>query len=139
MSRYKKLFVVVIVLFIAGCWFGPTRHHEDNLKLAVALTKLSSAVDSEVVYGNMASPPTEQEILAAISERTPELLEPFGDYKLRVNVFSDMSSVLVCSPDGKTAILEDSGYTANIDKHVWKETPGAPCEHTVDLSKLAEQ
>lgn len=104
---------------------------------ASALTKLSTAVEAAVRYEAEASAGLDGQALLAFAARDDAvLLERFAGLELRVARGDRHASVLLCSPDGSQALLEDAGCTSALDRHAWREAEAAPCEFRLDLAAL---
>jgi hypothetical protein len=103
---------------------------------AVALTKLSAAVESNLRYGPPSESLSDAEFLTRSVAHDPALLAPFAEYRIMATRQGNHAATLVCSKDGATALLEDAGCTATMDFLRWKEHPRKPCAFTVDLAQL---
>lgn len=106
------------------------------MPLAASLTHLSTAVEGYVRYKTLPPDIREDELLNLVNQDNNQLLEPFGDYKLRVLIQDKHAIVLVCTKDGKQGLLEDAGCTAPLDRHLWEATPKAPCEFTLKAREV---
>ena len=101
---------------------------EDYLILASALTKLSSAVEATVRYDDPDPNLSDRELIALSTAHDPSLAEPFSRFHLRVRTIDGHAVVLVCTGPTGRAILEDAGWSAELDVHHWRDEPGRPCE-----------
>lgn len=92
--------------------------------LASSLTKLSSAVESTVRYKAKTIPSgiSDKELLVLATKHDPKLLKPFNNYTVKVSQKNRHAIVLVCTKDGKRALLEDAGCSREMDKHLWKSS-----------------
>lgn len=133
------LYVLVTMSLIClnmGCAHCIANDSESMFKLASALTKLSSAVESTV---NLDNPPpgiSDSELLVISTKHDPRLLEPFNDYYLRVLSQEQHSIVLVCTKDRKRGLLEDAGCSSKLDMHLWRDQPGNNCDFTLSPSSV---
>ena len=121
--------------FVAGCVVPPPAG-QPMLIMASAMTKLAAAVEAEVRFGDVPEEIAEADLLVRSTAHDPELLAPFAGYRIRVRRLGSFSSVLMCSGDGSTALLEDAGCTARFDGHLWQQSPSLPCTFQLDLPKV---
>lgn len=134
--RTPCLAFVVVALLLSGCASAQAQSVGDMNELGSALTKLSSSVESTVRYKKQGADLDDKKLLILATRHDPSILEPFQGYYLRVLRQAGHSAVLVCTPDGTTALLEDAGCTARMEQHHWRATPGRPCEFTLSLNEL---
>lgn len=130
-----QLRILIMVVLLAGCGLVRPDNSENMQVLASSLTKLSAAVESTVRYKN--PPPTlsDRELLELSVRLDPGLLTPFDAYRVRVLSENRHAVVLVCTPDGKTGLLEDAGCNEKFDKPLWREEPPVPCVFTLNLGE----
>jgi hypothetical protein len=128
-----SLIIVTLLLFSFAC--AQAQSETEMNELGLALTKLSSAVESTVHYKKQGADLPDDKLLILSTQHDPGLLDRFHGYKLRVLQQSSHSAVLVCTPDGRNTLLEDAGCTARMDHLQWKARPVLPCEFTLDLAK----
>lgn len=140
MTTYTRLSIVslLIALTVSFSAFAQDTFSEEAMMIkASELTKLSTAVESAVHYERDRSAELEgQALLTFATEHDPELLSRFSAYEIRVSAKDSHAAVLVCTADGRRALLEDAGCTAPMDRHAWNEGPETPCEFRLDLSAL---
>jgi hypothetical protein len=135
--RLRGLSVIAVLLaLIAGCAHAASVDDEQMYRFASALTKLSAAVESAVGFKDPPAGLTDTDLIVFATQHDPTLRAPFDVYTLRVLRWDPHAAVLVCTPDGRQALLEDAGCSAALDKHRWKDTPPTPCEFTVDLAAV---
>lgn len=104
---------------------------------ASELTKLSTAVESAVRYERERSAGLGgRALLKFATEHDPELLSRFSGFEVRVSTKNSHATVLICTADGRRAILEDAGCTAPMDRHAWREGAETPCEFRLNVSAL---
>ncbi|AFR01503.1 hypothetical protein V6M93_02085 [Pectobacterium brasiliense] len=131
-----KYIALMSALFLAGCCsFSSANQQETMYPLSSALTKLSSSVEAETRYGNPDAA-TDNTLLVAATAHDPALLAPFKDYKMKAKSVEGHSLILVCSADGRQALLEDAGCTAKMDKHHWQEKANPGCNYTIDMAQV---
>lgn len=136
-SFFQVALLMQLGVALAGC---ATPHTELELNFtASALTKVSAAVDSTVRYTPVLEQATSAELLALSTDHDPALMTPFKNFKVLVRRVGPNSEVLVCEPDGSRGLLEDAGCTAKLDKHLWRDSPPALCQFTLDLEALCKR
>ena len=133
MKKGRLCSIVVIILFLLGCTTSNGVSEREMNEMGAALIKLSSSVESTVRYKAVGTDVPDDQLLILATKHDPSLLEPFKGYKLHVMKQDNHAAVLVCSGDGRNALLEDAGCTARMDLHRWREKPLSPCEFTIDL------
>lgn len=67
-------------------------------------------------------------------QQKPHLREALGGYKLEVKVIGDNAVLLLCTADGKRALIEDVTCTAMPDIKAWAE--GKPCAFTLGEQEI---
>jgi len=102
--------------------------------LASALTKVARAVDVSVANDPSVATMRGEEIVRAATQHDPSLLEPFGRVSVVARVEGRNSSVLVCTADGRVALMEDAGCSPQSDSHLWNAD--LPCGFTLDLAAV---
>lgn len=122
---------LAILSFNIGCTHSIASDSEKMLKLAAALTKLSSAVESTVNSDNPPFGISDSDLLTLATKHDPRILEPFADYTVRVLSQDHHAILLVCTKDRKRGLLEDAGCSSKFDMHLWKEQPANECEFTL--------
>jgi hypothetical protein len=124
---------------LAGCAplaIGQTHSEEAMMTMAAALTKVSSATEANLLYGSPTEGQSDDEFLNQSVAHDPQLLVPFSGYRIKAMRSNGHTAILVCTKDGASALLEDAGCTAAMDKHRWRDDPKSGCEFTLDLSTL---
>jgi hypothetical protein len=139
--KYKTLIKLIPALLLAACVTTTqpilrdpnAPNAEQRGILSVKMVNLSSAVDT--YFADLPVAPTESDaiILQKSTQHDPRLLAPeFDHYVLKVQYQNPYAVLLLCSKDGKSAIMEDAGCSARIDR---QETHVAPCEFTLRVSQ----
>ncbi len=125
MRRY--LLVVLLASLLAGCAgrLGPDDSDTLNSQ-AIALRRLASAVQGEVWLG--AGPG--EDLLALAYAKDPSLRQPLKDNIVLVNVVEGNVALLLCTPDGARALIEDAACTPQPDLKAW-EAGTLPCRFTL--------
>ncbi|WP_323660357.1 hypothetical protein [Pectobacterium versatile] len=131
-----KYITLASVLLLAGCCSASSANQQETMyPLSSALTKLSASVEAETRYGNPGSA-TDNALLVAATAHDPALLSPFNHYQMKAKSVEGHSLILVCSADGRQALLEDAGCTAKMDKHHWQEKTNPGCNYTIDMAQV---
>ncbi len=125
---------LILAALVWGCALGQSPQQEMLIK-ASALTKVAAALEASVRFGNATPDLSETELLNYATSHDPDLLTPFQDYALRARRVGNLSSVLMCSKDAQTALLEDAGCSPKFDEHLWERSPQLPCAFQLDLAK----
>ena len=133
----KVLPAALLCLALWGCSAnGQSFDREEMLTKASALTKVARAVASAVQFKDAPASLSEEELLRFATRHDAEMLEPFRDYAVRARRIGMASSVLMCTKDRRTGLIEDSGCSARSDVHLWERTPAVPCRFQLDLDKV---
>lgn len=132
-----KASAIVLVVLISGCMAPPERAQADEMYIKAAeLRKLSVAVESTVRFKDPSPTLSDDGLLKAATAANPALLTPFAGYKLRVDRRDKHAVVLVCTPSGEKALLEDAACTGPLDVHHWQSDKPTPCEFTVQAAAV---
>jgi hypothetical protein len=101
--------------------------------LSTKMVNLSAAVDTYFTFSPRVPGESDAASLQNATSHDKRLLAPeFDRYLLKVQYQNPFAVVLLCSKDGKQAIMEDAGCSARIDRQV---TRAAPCEFTLHVSQ----
>jgi hypothetical protein len=130
-SRLALVLGLSLLCLSAGCPAQPLDEATMGPKES-ALNKVVAALEAAVVFKGASPSLTEEQLLAFAVQDDPAQLDPFKDLRLRVRRNGPYSSVLVCTADGKRALLEDAGCTPKLDGRHWDKPPVA-CEFRLDL------
>jgi hypothetical protein len=104
-------------------------------ELAPRVSKLTLAVQEVLVLPEGGRPETDAQILDAAFRERPELIAPFEGLPIRIKHNGSDVVLLVCSPDGKHAWIEDASWTSGIDYEWYDIDPAHPAEFTLDPSR----
>lgn len=128
-----RISLLVSLVFGTGCSHCMANEAEDMSSLAASLMKLTKAVEAKVWNNSSLTSMKDQELLLFATQHNPKLLDPFSGYQLKAAGQYNHAVVLVCSEDGKRALLEDGACTAQMDNYWWNKNPDRPCEISQEL------
>jgi hypothetical protein len=113
---------LLCLLATAGCLRGPRIAPDD---LVTPLPKLTNAVQALVLWSDSdaSSPASDEALLDRVFADKPELGEAFSGVPVKVWHDARRVVVLVCSPDGRTAWLEDASWTPYVDCRWYMTAP----------------
>lgn len=132
MKKYIPMHLFLALLLSAcatSIAAGPSG--EERGRMSTHMVNLSSAVDA--YFAEIPSAPAEDDgtILRKATAYDGRLLAPeFEPYLLKTQYQSPYAVILLCSKDGRQAIMEDAGCSAKVDRQV---TSSAPCEFTLQV------
>lgn len=101
-----------------GCAFS--QNEEAMYPLSSRLIKLTESAEALERYTQPSRSLSDQEFLVQAVEHDPQLLAPFDEYLIKVQRDGHNVNLLVCTQDGRTALLEDLGCTPRVDIHRWQ-------------------
>ncbi|BCS89633.1 hypothetical protein [Pseudodesulfovibrio sediminis] len=128
--------LIVVSLFAFGC---ACQADEDMRSLATKLNSLTTAAQGYETYMKPDPAMSDQAFLEAATANDPSLLTPFADYKLDVERQDGFVSILVCTPDGSKALLQDVGCTGEFDLPLWENDEPIPCDMVPSAFSLCPQ
>lgn len=118
-------------LLAVACAHGPFCAGESVSKLGPPLTKLAAAADADEGF----RPAPELSDGEFLRRAEPEAFAFFKNHKLKLLRNSGHAVVLVCDSEGKTALLEDAGWTGHLEYRHYQERDPKPCEFTISIAK----
>jgi hypothetical protein len=127
---------LLFVALLCGCAVGEDQAAQEMFVKASALTKVASALEAFVRFGDAPENLLESELLRRATADDPSLLVPFENLAIRARRTGPLSSVLVCTKDRREGLLEDAGCTGKFDEHLWQRTPRPPCDFQLDLPQV---
>jgi len=131
--KIPKLIVLILLSALLVACLVNAAPDADYADLGPKLTKLTKAVESKVHYNQECTAKmTDKEALYYAIAHDPGLLEPFTDLTVKVSQQNRHAILLVCTPDGVTAIFEDAGCTAGLD-WTWERDTPKPCVFTLKV------
>ena len=74
----------------------------------------------------------DQELVRQATAYDPKLLEPYKDFVVRGTADG---VILVCTGDGRRALLEDAECSDKVDRQLWSDND-APCQFTIELETV---
>lgn len=125
----RLLFAALWVVAVVGCATCGSRRAEG---LVTPLPKLTAAVDALVRYPDPANPVSDDRLVAEAMKNKPELQRAFQGLPIKVRHDAKYVVLLVCSPDGKHAWLEDASWTLGVDYKWYLSKPLPPPEFTME-------
>ena len=134
--KHARPILLVLVFLAFGCCAAQAQSESEMQQLASDLTQLSPAVEAAVHYDPSTADLSDDELLKNATRTNPEKLAPFVGYTLVVDRQAGHAAVLVCTKDGRKALLEDAGCTFRLEAHHWRATPELPCKPTLNLKEV---
>ncbi len=129
------LLVCCIGLVAWGCALCPPVDPQQKLfsQFDDYMIPLSKAVD--VVIDKLPPDAKDQVIFDEVVKRSGnrDLLRPFEGYVLKARIQDGFGVILLCSPNGRDAIIEDATCTTRPDSY---RPPGSPCDYFLDLKRV---
>ncbi len=123
-------FILVSVWLVVAAGCATTSQKAE--RLVSPLPKLTAAVEALVRYPDPANPVRDDQLVAEAIKDKPELQRAFKGYPIKVRHDAKNTVILVCSPDGQGALLEDASWTLGVD-HMWYLVkPLPPADFTMD-------
>ncbi len=129
--RMPRTLLGLLLLAAIGCAHSTRPSDKGMQPLAGNLLRLTKAVEFTAHYDPAASALTDEALLNRATQTDPTLLTPFREYVLRARQQDGHADLLVCTKDGRTALLEDVGCTEGLDRPAWTEV--APCEFSLSI------
>jgi|WetSurMetagenome_2_1015567.scaffolds.fasta_scaffold61606_3 hypothetical protein len=122
--------ITVGVLIGAGCSsISPRRGHE----LESSVPKLTTAIVAEVCDTDSGCKLSEDQLVENAMKGNPEFKRTFHDLKIKVKHNNEEVVVLICTPDGKYALIEDASWTLGVDRKWYLSKTLPPAEFTIDF------
>jgi len=128
-SIASSVFAPLIILVVGGC--SPFTPQQAG-NLVTPLPKLTTAVVAEIRYRDSGIPLRDDQLVADAIKDKPELQRAFAGYPIKVRHDTKNAVILVCSPDGKWAWLEDASWTLGVDHEWYWSKPSHSATFTLD-------
>jgi len=128
MRKFLLLTVAVSLSLLQACFITTKdidRSEEMN-RQEIAARRLGTAMQGMLWSGAS----QDGNLIAATCGFDPSLCNAFGGNTLFAKVVDGNAVLLICTPDGKRALLEDIACTATPDYKAWVDK-NAPCEFTI--------
>ncbi len=120
-----------LCLALAGCVTTPQPQFQPE-SLVTPLPKLTTAVQALARYPEANTPIPDDQLVKEATKNKPELQRAFAGVPIKVRHDARHVVLLVCSPDGKFAWLEDASWTMGVDRKWYLSKPPRPAEFTLD-------
>jgi len=154
-----SLTLVLLLFFTAGCattypcqannrilssvgYTHGTNHsfHGQPQELVSPLPRLTAAICAVVRYSSAVNERmSDKDLVLAALKDNPDLEEAFAGVPILLERDQKDVVVLVCSPDGHDAWLEDASWTAaHVDREWYPSNPPKPAEFTIKLRGSGE-
>jgi hypothetical protein len=130
----KLPFIIGAVLLLASC---ASLTRVQPYELTARVMKLTLAVQEVLVMPEGGRPETDAQILEAAFTERPELVGPFQGLPILIRHSGSDVVLLVCSPDGKHAWIEDASWTSGIDYEWYEIDPEHPAVFTLDPARAS--
>jgi len=128
MLKRLLLAVTVSLFLLQACSTTPkyTYREEEINRLEIASRRLGTAMQGVLWSGAS----QDVNLIAVACGVDPSLCNAFGNNMLFARVVDGNAVLLLCTPDGKRALVEDIACTPTPDYKAWADK-NAPCEFTV--------
>lgn len=134
----QKISVLAGVLLVSllGCnSFASDTDPEAIYDLASRMKHVATSVDGLVKFGDGKTLSKEELLLAAV-KNDPTKLEFLDGYTTNIKVEGNNTAILLCKDE--TAVIEDTGCTAESDVHHWKADQPVACSFTLNLDQVCQ-
>lgn len=125
----QSLAFVLAVLFLPSC---AAMNEPKPYILGPPLSRLTMTIQTIVLFPEGGKPVPDDRLLEAAWQERPELMGFFQGLPIKVRRSGTEVVVLVCSPDGRFAWLEDASWTSGIDREWHEIDPKHPAEFSMD-------
>lgn len=131
--RFVSFSSVALVTLVA-CTYVPTASSGPQpADYEASLLKLTPAVVGQLRFSHYTQPVTDEQLLADTLSSNPILRTAFKDVQLKTRHNAKNVLVLVCSPDGQYAWLEDASWTKGSIDRKYLSPPWPNAEFTLPL------
>lgn len=129
---------LVLSLSVATCGCATKSTTNDNYyQLADDVAQITAKLDGCIRYENPPLGLSDKKLIAYCTKRTPRLATALDGYVVKVKRNNTNAILLVCSPDERKALLEDTACTKRFDHQHWENT--VPCEFTLKLPEACDK
>lgn len=136
----NKLIFLFLFLSLSVATYGCTAKSTTNdryYQLADDVAQIAAKLDGCIKYENPPPGFSGKELIDYCTSRTPRLAKALDGYVVKVEHNSNNAILLVCSPDGSKALLEDTACTKHFDHHHWQNS--VPCGFTLKLPEACDK
>jgi hypothetical protein len=135
-SGLRTLLLILLAAQLAACWSNTSPKDTEMSQKADQLTRITRAVAG---YNGEDHPSLEgTDLVAKATAHDPSLMEGFEQNTFRTKwIDHGTVVVLLCNPDGTQGLIEDiSCRPQDVEKHLWRNSPPAPCKVTIENTSL---
>jgi hypothetical protein len=111
------------ILILAGC---ASMNEVQPYELVPVMSKLTMAAQEVIVIPKDGIHVPDDRILYEAFNERPELMESFRGLNIFIKRYGNDVVLLVCSPDGKHAWIEDASWTPEVDVEWYETDPSHP-------------
>ena len=134
-KQRSVVFSVVLVILLVGCaGTGPVRaiDPEEMIKLESNVIFLTAKVDDLYRTSRIPEGVDDETILSLATEKDQNVRNALKEYAAKFKVESGHAVVLICTGDGRQALVEMSACSIGPDNKPWKSNTLVPCQFTLD-------
>lgn len=132
----RKFTGICLAVLLVGC-VSLQRSKVDYL--AVALPKLTAAIQAEMSWGIATNQMSDSELLAAATKDLPQLQSTFRNTVILIRHDTNDVVVLICSPDKKHKWLEDASWTTRVDVRWYLSNQVQDVDFSIPLRQQSAQ
>lgn len=136
MKTVTRHLTLALALLLAGCGTVLADDASRLEQMGSHLILVLPAVEEEICGDPASANLPESALVSLTRKRLGNRLDAFAGHVLRVRCQQGLATMLVCSPDGSRALLQDAGCSLRLDEKTWKQRPDSPCEFTLDLATI---
>ena len=126
------LVLTLAVLLLHACSIKPKPYKPEEMnRLEIAMLRLGKTVQGVLLIGT----PQDGDLVAVACGIDPSLCTALGDNTLRTRVVDGNAVLLLCTPDGKRALVENIACTTTPDHKAWTDSSAA-CEFTLPDQRI---
>ena len=135
----KLLLLVFVVSTMQACCLVSKNVNDSNPTdkemnfLEITVFRLSKAVEGLLWSGASA----DDALIEMACAHDGSLCQPLNKHQLKLRVVGENAVLLLCSADGKRALVEDIACTATPDFRAWAEG-NMPCDFTLSDERVGE-
>jgi hypothetical protein len=138
LSAHLRLGLALVVsIFFLLAIFSCTKNYSDEMmapKAAIATDLARAVIAFSEKNPTEAASLDDQELVRRATDFDPNLLSPYDGLVVRG---TSTGIILVCTGDGKRALIEDAECTTKVDKLLWSNS-SSPCQFTLNIYSLCQ-